>query len=90
VLEAGLAEMDVAVDHAGQHVHPARIDLVSARTQVFADRIDQTISDREVGPALAAGRDQGAVADNEFGRHDDSVIERARADALFGFYGPIQ
>ena len=73
--QAGLAEMDLAVDHAGQDVQAAAIDaLARARRAKIADLGDFAVDDADVALAHAVLVDDGRVGEN--------AVEDARPSAV--------
>src|SRR5690606_37418092 len=68
VLPARLAEVDVAVDHAGQHVLARRVvPLLTVDTQLTwcCDGDELAVLDREIGWERRVAGDHGAVLDNQ-------------------------
>ncbi len=69
VLEARLAEMDVAVDHAGQHVPCCCIEHVGRRVGLELtwrrDRCDPFVVDTDVRAVRVGGRDQRPVSHHQ-------------------------
>ena len=71
---AGIAEMDVNVDGAGQNMQPARIQRLPGRRHRLrrTDRMDQAVLDRDAGVIAGVRRDDRAAIDDEIDRvgHD--------------------
>ena len=64
--EAGLAEMHLGVDHAGQDVQAAAIDgPAGRRLRQVAERGDPAAGDADVARALAVVIDDGAALEDE-------------------------
>jgi hypothetical protein len=62
---AETCSMCVAVDAAGQHHFPARVDLLHARRQITAHRCDGFAVDRDIGWKHRRGGRDGAAAQHQ-------------------------
>jgi hypothetical protein len=51
------------VDSAGKDVKPGCVDLLTARLEISADRVDAAVHDLDVHAVRAASRDEGPAAD---------------------------
>ena len=67
---ARLVEVDVAVDHAGEHDQTPGIDDCCAIRDLTADGGDDAIGDGDVGGLLASREDDGTAT------YDDGVAHR--------------
>ncbi len=66
MLEAGLPEMDLAVDHPRQDMEPGRVDgLARDAFGDVADGGDAAIPHADIGKPLARVIDEGAAFENE-------------------------
>lgn len=66
MLEAGLAEMHLRVDDAGQNVQPGSLDgPPSARAGRAADRHDTAVLHADIGKTFAGMIDEGRALDKE-------------------------
>jgi hypothetical protein len=65
---AGLVEMHVHVDQAGQNQQPAGIDFVRGTGELGTDLRDPPILDRHVRGRRSAGEYNGSAADDQI-RH---------------------
>jgi hypothetical protein len=83
-LQPRLAEMDLAVDHAGQDGQPGAVDRL-ARIAAGADRDDLAAAHADIGPHRAAGRPDGSVLQDQIvGGHDDLLSLAARVRLRLG------
>ncbi len=65
-VEAGLAEMDLGVDHARQHVQAVAVDGFTGRSAGKpADRRDLAVADADVAHPRAVLVDDGAAGENQ-------------------------
>ena len=60
-----LVEVAVAVDSAGQHVAPRRVDVARAARQALAQRDDAPVAHADVGPLRVGRGDYESVPDDE-------------------------
>src|SRR5262245_21349553 len=59
-------DMNMRVDKPGQNQLVARIDLLPAGDLLVGDdRLDDAISDREIGAAFSPSADEGSATDDE-------------------------
>ena len=71
--EAGLAEMHLGIDHAGQHVQAAAVDHLRGRgLRQVADGGDAAAGDGEIAHALPVVVDDGAAPEQEIAAYGHS------------------
>ncbi len=73
--QAGLAEMHLGVDDAGQDVEPGTIDHTT-RITLRPDLHDPTAAHTDIGTDRAAGGVDGAAGEKQIEGHDKRAFRR--------------